>query len=222
MIANNSIHTNPPLCITEEQLAEGFDIIDRALDIADQAVSELGRMATAAAIAQRAALTASRARSGGTPRRGPLVAGRRGPHRSSILVLWEGVKFLGGTPWRLPGLRPGHRSPLEPAVPLAVRERPPAAARLEHRPRRSLEPFQRGADRNVAPVPRSARRSTPGARRSSGSPLGDAASGLGARDGRSSTRGSLERAFVPYVIASQTIPIVALAPVIVVAFGRRA
>jgi taurine--2-oxoglutarate transaminase len=36
---NNSIHTNPPLCITEEQLAEGFDIIDRALDISDQAVS---------------------------------------------------------------------------------------------------------------------------------------------------------------------------------------
>jgi taurine--2-oxoglutarate transaminase len=39
MIANNSIHTNPPLCITEEQLGEGFEIIDRALDIADQAVS---------------------------------------------------------------------------------------------------------------------------------------------------------------------------------------
>ena len=38
MLANNSIHTNPPLCITEEQLAEGFEIIDRALDIADQAV----------------------------------------------------------------------------------------------------------------------------------------------------------------------------------------
>ena len=35
---NNSIHTNPPLCITEEQLAAGFEIIDRALDIADQAV----------------------------------------------------------------------------------------------------------------------------------------------------------------------------------------
>ena len=28
MLANNSIHTNPPLCITEEQLAEGFEIID--------------------------------------------------------------------------------------------------------------------------------------------------------------------------------------------------
>ncbi len=38
MISNNSIHTNPPLCINEEQLAEGFAIIDRALDIADQAV----------------------------------------------------------------------------------------------------------------------------------------------------------------------------------------
>jgi len=39
MIANNSIHTNPPLCVTEEQLGEGFAIIDAALDIADQAVT---------------------------------------------------------------------------------------------------------------------------------------------------------------------------------------
>jgi taurine--2-oxoglutarate transaminase len=39
MIANNSIHTNPPLCITADQLAEGFEIIDRALDIADQSVT---------------------------------------------------------------------------------------------------------------------------------------------------------------------------------------
>jgi taurine--2-oxoglutarate transaminase len=37
MIANNSIHTNPPLCITEAQLAEGFEVIDAALDIADRA-----------------------------------------------------------------------------------------------------------------------------------------------------------------------------------------
>jgi taurine--2-oxoglutarate transaminase len=40
LIANNSIHTNPPLSITPEQLAEGFEVIDRALDIADQAVSD--------------------------------------------------------------------------------------------------------------------------------------------------------------------------------------
>ena len=39
MLANNSIHTNPPLCITEAQLAEGFEVIDRALDIADRAVA---------------------------------------------------------------------------------------------------------------------------------------------------------------------------------------
>ena len=39
MLANNSIHTNPPLVITEAQLAEGFEIIDAALDIADQAVA---------------------------------------------------------------------------------------------------------------------------------------------------------------------------------------
>jgi taurine--2-oxoglutarate transaminase len=34
----NTIMTNPPLCINEEELAEGFAIIDRALDLADQAV----------------------------------------------------------------------------------------------------------------------------------------------------------------------------------------
>ena len=30
--------TNPPLCITEEELREGIAIIDRALEITDQAV----------------------------------------------------------------------------------------------------------------------------------------------------------------------------------------
>jgi adenosylmethionine-8-amino-7-oxononanoate aminotransferase len=40
MIANNSIHTNPPLCINEDELAAGFEIIDGALDIADQAVTD--------------------------------------------------------------------------------------------------------------------------------------------------------------------------------------
>jgi len=35
----HTIMTNPPLCISEEQLAEGFAIIDKALEIADRAVS---------------------------------------------------------------------------------------------------------------------------------------------------------------------------------------
>jgi taurine--2-oxoglutarate transaminase len=34
----NSFFTNPPLCITEDQLREGFAIIDRALEITDRAV----------------------------------------------------------------------------------------------------------------------------------------------------------------------------------------
>ena len=37
MVSNNSIHTNPPLVISEDELAEGFEIIDGALEIADQA-----------------------------------------------------------------------------------------------------------------------------------------------------------------------------------------
>jgi taurine--2-oxoglutarate transaminase len=39
MIRWNGIMTNPPLCITEEQLGQGFAIIDEALAIADAAVS---------------------------------------------------------------------------------------------------------------------------------------------------------------------------------------
>ena len=34
----NMIFTSPPLCITEAQLHDGFDVIDRALYLADQAV----------------------------------------------------------------------------------------------------------------------------------------------------------------------------------------
>jgi taurine--2-oxoglutarate transaminase len=35
----NGFFTNPPLCITERELREGFDIIDRALSITDRAVA---------------------------------------------------------------------------------------------------------------------------------------------------------------------------------------
>jgi len=40
MISGSSIHTNPPLCITEEELARGFEIIDSALGIADRAIED--------------------------------------------------------------------------------------------------------------------------------------------------------------------------------------
>jgi taurine--2-oxoglutarate transaminase len=38
MIRWHNIMTNPPLCITEEQLAEAFEVMDGALDIADAAM----------------------------------------------------------------------------------------------------------------------------------------------------------------------------------------
>jgi taurine--2-oxoglutarate transaminase len=34
----NTFFTNPPLTISEEEMAEGFEIIDRALEITDAAV----------------------------------------------------------------------------------------------------------------------------------------------------------------------------------------
>ena len=39
MIRFNGIMTNPPLCITEEQLEEGFAIVDEALEVADRAIA---------------------------------------------------------------------------------------------------------------------------------------------------------------------------------------
>jgi taurine--2-oxoglutarate transaminase len=35
----HTIMTNPPLCISEDELGEGFAIIDKALHIADEAVA---------------------------------------------------------------------------------------------------------------------------------------------------------------------------------------
>ena len=35
----NQVFTNPPLCITEEQLREGFAVIDRALEATDAAIA---------------------------------------------------------------------------------------------------------------------------------------------------------------------------------------
>ena len=39
MLHWNQVFTNPPLCITEEQLREGFAVIDRALDATDAAIA---------------------------------------------------------------------------------------------------------------------------------------------------------------------------------------
>ena len=39
MLHWNQVFTNPPLCITEEQLREGFAVIDRALEATDAAIA---------------------------------------------------------------------------------------------------------------------------------------------------------------------------------------
>eukprot|EP00697_Spironema_sp_BW2_P016684 gnl/Spiro4/8072_TR4249_c0_g1_i1.p1 gnl/Spiro4/8072_TR4249_c0_g1~~gnl/Spiro4/8072_TR4249_c0_g1_i1.p1 ORF type:complete len:480 (+),score=162.56 gnl/Spiro4/8072_TR4249_c0_g1_i1:38-1441(+) len=38
-IWRNLLHTNPPLCVTEKELRDAFEVIDRALDITDEFVS---------------------------------------------------------------------------------------------------------------------------------------------------------------------------------------
>ena len=108
--------------------------------------------------------------------------------------------------------RPGR---LEPAAALAVRERPEPAPRLEHR----LALGRRGS------AGRTTRSRVP---RSGGALHVARGADRVRRSGRRWAWCSrslfvhsrlLERAFVPYVIASQTIPIIALAPMIVFAFG---
>ncbi|HXI79982.1 MAG TPA: ABC transporter permease [Verrucomicrobiae bacterium] len=135
----------------------------------------------------------------------------------AVLVVWEGAKFLGGTPWRAPGAAPVPGSP--------VLWNPPfrwAFANDLNLPHVwnialvFLEPWQRGADRNVAQFLFDAALYT----------WREAALGfaLGAGIGLALATifvhsGLLERALVPYVVASQTVPIIALAPLISYAFG---
>src|SRR3954463_1654182 len=104
MIANNSIHTNPPLCITEDQLAAGFDIIDRALALADAEV------ACAGARPEPMTTASGSLRAIGRPRSADEVAPARSRRRQvvgiaivlvALVVIGEGAKWLGGDPWRL-------------------------------------------------------------------------------------------------------------------------
>ena len=132
-----------------------------------------------------------------------------------ILVLWEAVKFVGGVPWRAPGSGPG--SPVIWNPPLRL----PFAndLNLPHIWNIALafgQPWQRGADRTVAQFLFDASLYT-WREALAGFALG-ALLGLVLAAVFVHSR-LLERALVPYVIASQTVPIIALAPMIVFAFG---
>ena len=151
----------------------------------------------------------------------PPKAGRRRRALTAVLVVvavfvaWEGVKFLGGTPWRAPLAQPGSPVLWNPPFRWAFAN----DLNLPHVWNillTFLQPWQRGADRNVAQLLFDAALFT----------WREAALGflLGALVGLVLATifvhsRLLERAFVPYVVASQTIPIIALAPMITYAFG---
>ena len=134
-----------------------------------------------------------------------------------IFVVWEGIKFLGGVPWREPGAAPG--SPVLWNPPF----RWPIASdlKLPHIWTILLsfgEPWQPAvSSENLGQYLFGAALYT----------WREAAIGfvLGALLGLALATifihvRLLERALVPYVIASQTIPIIALAPLIVFAVGQ--
>jgi NitT/TauT family transport system permease protein len=134
-----------------------------------------------------------------------------------VLVVWEGVKFVGGTPWRTPGALPGPDNPVLWNPPF----RWPFAndLNLPHVWNIVLaffQPWQRGADRNVAQFLFDAALFT--WREAALGFVCGAAIGLVLATLFVHAR-FLERAFVPYVVASQTVPIIAIAPMITYAFG---
>jgi NitT/TauT family transport system permease protein len=130
----------------------------------------------------------------------------------AFAVLWEGAKWLFGDPWHLENIGYTHKPPF-PIPQFSDLQLPHLWSIFG-----SLgEPFQRNADYSLFNY------------------LLDQALftwqeaivgfGLGALIGVGLASifvhfSLIERAFVPYVVASQTVPIVALAPLIVAGFGR--
>ncbi|MBA2718246.1 MAG: ABC transporter permease [Chloroflexi bacterium] len=133
----------------------------------------------------------------------------------AVVVVWEGLKFLGGTPWRAPLAQPGSPVLWNPPFRWAFVN----DLNLPHIWNIGLtflEPWQRGANRNVAQFLFDAALFT-WREAALGFALG-ALVGLVLATVFVHSR-LLERAFVPYVVASQTVPIIALAPMITYAFG---
>jgi NitT/TauT family transport system permease protein len=152
---------------------------------------------------------------GGAPSRGPRLL-----RTVSALVVflvagglaWEAFKWLAGDRWRLAALGYEHDPPLR-LLQASDRQLP----HLWDIAGSFFEPFRRGSEQTLAQFLVDAALYT-WREAFIGFVIG-AAIGLALASIFVHSR-LLERAFVPYVIASQTIPIVALAPIIVVAFGR--
>jgi NitT/TauT family transport system permease protein len=131
-----------------------------------------------------------------------------------LLVIWEAAKWLGGDPWRLHGTIAGVQIDYEHLPPLKWRIADDLS--LPHVwdiVRAFIDPAQRGG----APlgVVLSGQAAFTFGEALAGFALGSVLGlGLGVLFVHSRLA---ERAFVPYVVASQTVPILAIAPLVVVA-----
>ena len=151
---------------------------------------------------------------------GPAVRTRRRRVAGVIVVLiglvavWEAAKWLGGDPWRLHGKIAGMQVDYDHTPPFAWRIASDLS--LPHVwdiARAFVDPAQRGGPPLVAVLAGQAAFT-----------FGEALAGfalgglLGLGLGILFVHSRLaERAFVPYVVASQTVPILAIAPLVVVA-----
>ena len=145
---------------------------------------------------------------------------QRAVRRVAALVLfllgfafvWEGAKWLAGDTWRLPSIGYEHTPPFR-ILQLSDLNLPhlwDIAASFG-------EPFQRNANYSLFNYLLDQAVFTWGEALvgfTAGAAIGIALASIFVHSGL------LERAFVPFVVASQTVPIVALAPLIVVSFGR--
>ena len=133
-----------------------------------------------------------------------------------VFAVWEGLKFLGGVPWRPIGAGPGAPVLWNPPFRWAFAN----DLNLPHVWNIAYalgQPFQRNADQSLAEYLFGASLYT--WREAGIGFLLGAFLGLVLATIFVHSR-LMERAFVPYVIASQTIPIIALAPLIVFALGQ--
>ncbi|MDP8904537.1 MAG: ABC transporter permease [Chloroflexota bacterium] len=127
-------------------------------------------------------------------------------------VVWEGAKWLAGDPWRLPSVGYFHNPPFR-VLQLSDRQLPhlwDIAAAFG-------QPFQRNAEYSLGSYLLDQALYTWGVALMGfavGASIGIALASIFVHSA------VLERGFVPYVVASQTVPIVALAPLIVTGFGR--
>ena len=134
---------------------------------------------------------------------------------AALIVVWEGAKAIGGDPWRFSDAA-GHETVYTPPLHWAI------ASDL------SLPHVWKIADALARPVQRQQEQSLAGYLVGAALYTGrEAALGflVGGVLGLALAAGFVhsklaERAFMPYVVASQTIPILALAPLIAFAFGN--